>query len=327
MTIRELHTPVAFIVFNRPETTKQVFDEIAKARPPTLLVVADGPRHDHPDEDERCAAVRKIIEGVDWDCDVRINYADTNMGCKRRVASGLDWVFSQVDEAIILEDDCVPDPSFFFFCEELLARYRDDQRVMMIVGTNYMGDRTGYPYSYFFSRYFPIWGWATWKRAWQGYDVEIKAWRRDVGPTQLADLVPNRIALRYIEYGLDMTQRDALDTWDFQWIFRCVFEHGLAIVPKSNLVTNIGTVGAHASGRSRTQFQATFPVSNELRHPGFVFPDREYDHFIFGKIIRKHNQLAGVIVRLLENRKWIYVPTRWVYRFVREIRTFFQANR
>src|SRR5665648_587346 len=165
----QLKTPVAFIIFNRPETTRRVFAEIAKARPTKLLVIADGPRATHPDDAEKCAVVRAIIDGVDWDCEVLKNYSDVNLGCKRRVSSGLDWVFDTVEEAIILEDDCLPHPTFFRFCEEMLAKYRDDKRIAMISGDNFQFGKKRTEYSYYFSRYTHIWGWASWRRAWDNY--------------------------------------------------------------------------------------------------------------------------------------------------------------
>src|SRR5712692_5523584 len=146
-----LTTPVALIIFNRPETTARVFAEIAKARPSRLLLVADGPRLDHPEDVEKCTATRAIVEQVDWPCEVLTNFSEANLGCKMRPVSGINWVFENVEEAIILEDDCLPHPSFFPFCQELLERYRDDQRVMMIGGTNLLGEwRTG-AQNYFFS--------------------------------------------------------------------------------------------------------------------------------------------------------------------------------
>ena len=126
MTRWSLNTPVAFLIFNRPDTTQLVFNEIAKARPPKLLVVADGARTNKSGEAELCARTREIINQVDWECEVLTNYSDSNLGCRARVSSGLDWIFKQVPEAIILEDDCLPDPSFFRFCEEMLARYRNE---------------------------------------------------------------------------------------------------------------------------------------------------------------------------------------------------------
>src|SRR4051794_25978263 len=125
-------TPVAFLVFNRPETTRKVFEQIARARPGKLLVVADGPRRERTGEQELCRQVREVTEGVDWDCEVLTNYAEENMGCASRISSGIDWVFANVDEAIFLEDDCMPEPSFFRFCDEMLKRFRNDEQVMSI---------------------------------------------------------------------------------------------------------------------------------------------------------------------------------------------------
>ena len=176
MTNWKLETPVAFLVFNRPHTTDKVFSEIAAANPRKLLIVADGPRPDQPGEAERCVAVRAIVDRVDWDCEVLTNYSDINLGCKARISSGLDWVFDTVEEAIVLEDDCLPHPSFFRFCEELLVKYRDDERIAQIGGVNFQSGRRRTNYSYYFSRYAHIWGWATWRRAWRHYDVALKAW-------------------------------------------------------------------------------------------------------------------------------------------------------
>lgn len=132
----QLKTPVAFIVFKRPDTTEKVFEVIRKAKPPKLLVIADGPRAYRPGEAENCAATRAIIERVDWECEVLKNYSDINLGCKQRVSSGLNWLFDLVEEAIILEDDCLPHLSFFRFCQELLTYYRDEQQITSISGQN-----------------------------------------------------------------------------------------------------------------------------------------------------------------------------------------------
>ena len=168
--------PVAFLIFNRPELTRKVFASIAQARPSKLLVVADGPREDVSDDEENCSEARATIDRIDWDCEVLTNYSSVNMGCRARISTGLEWVFKNVEEAIILEDDCIPHPTFFRFCKELLARYRDDQRVMMISGNNFQMGRKWTPCSYYFSRFFHCWGWATWRRAWKHYDIDMGLW-------------------------------------------------------------------------------------------------------------------------------------------------------
>src|SRR4028118_433764 len=171
-----MKTPVVLIIFNRPAQTEKVFEVIRQAKPPKLLVIADGSRAERPGEAEKCAAARAVIDRVDWDCEVFKNYSDVNLGCDPRISSGLNWVFETVEEAIILEDDCVPHPTFFRYCEELLERYRHDARVMNISGQNVLFGRHRTEYSYYFSRYTLCWGWASWRRAWQYFDVDVKLW-------------------------------------------------------------------------------------------------------------------------------------------------------
>src|ERR1700726_626208 len=173
-----LTTPVTFIVFNRPERTAEVFAAIRAARPSQLFVIADGPRANMEADASKCAAVRAVIAGVHWPCQVRRCFSDANIGLRRNISEGLDWVFDQVERAIILEDDCLPHPSFFPFCEELLNHYAEDRQIAMISGTNFdpahlapSGDE-----SYYFSRFCHIWGWATWRRAWKLCDHEMKEW-------------------------------------------------------------------------------------------------------------------------------------------------------
>ena len=164
-----MRTPVAFLIYRRPDLTARVFEAIARAKPPVLLVVADGPKD--AGEEARCAAAREVIEKVDWPCEVRRNYSDANLGCRERVATGLDWVFRQVEEAILLEDDCLPSPDFFAFCEAMLERFRNDDRVGHVSGSNSDRGRASRETSYYFSRYSTIWVWATWRRAWKDYDA------------------------------------------------------------------------------------------------------------------------------------------------------------
>ena len=163
-----LNTPVILSVFNRPETTGRVFGAIAQAKPRQLFVFADGPRSDA--DVDRCAQARAVVEKVDWACDVKYRYSETNLGARECYKSGVDWAFSEVDEGIVLDDDCVPDPTFFVFSQDMLERYRHDPRVMMVCGTNYLGHWKEDRQSYHFSHFGGVWGWASWKRAWAFYD-------------------------------------------------------------------------------------------------------------------------------------------------------------
>src|SRR5579883_3534944 len=193
----QLKTPVVLIIFKRADTTERVLEVIRQVKPSQLFVIADGPRADRSEEVEKCAAARALIEQVDWQCEVFKNYSEVNLGCAKRVSSGLDWVFSNVEEAIILEDDCLPHPTFFRFCEELLEKYRYDTRISSISGQNVLLKHRRTNYSYFFSRYNLCWGWASWKRAWQHYDLYIKLWKEIQSEGFLKDILLDPLEVKF----------------------------------------------------------------------------------------------------------------------------------
>ncbi len=271
-----MKTPVAFIIFNRPDTTKRVFEAIRQAKPPKLLVIADGPRADHPGEAEKCAAARAIIEGVDWECEVLTNYSDVNLGCKIRVSSGLDWVFETVEEAIILEDDCLPHSTFFPFCEELLSEYRFNEQIMHIAGTN-LTPIINCESSFLFSRLVPIWGWATWSRSWKYYDIEMKLWSEYKLTTDIEYFKSEKLNVFKVfenHYNNNTTQ-----SWDGRWAFSCTENNGLSIIPKYNLVQNIG-FGENATHTTRKSKLSSIPVKGlefPLIKPLEVNPDSFFD--------------------------------------------------
>lgn len=280
----KLETPVALFIFNRPETTERVFAEIAKARPPKLLVVADGPRENRKGEVERCDAARAIIKRVDWDCEVLTNYSEVNLGCKLRVSSGIDWVFEQVEEAIILEDDCLPDPTFFRFCQELLERYHYDQRVGMISGNNFQFGLRRNDDSYYFSKYTHIWGWATWRDRWCGsYDVAMSKWPRIRDEGWLIDIVGNKREAAYWYQIFERVYRGDIDTWDYQWLFTNWIEGRYTILPSVNLVSNIGfgTNATHTTGDSELASLPTQPLTFPLKHPVGVIRNMQADAYSF----------------------------------------------
>jgi len=245
-----LATPVAFIIFNRPDVTKIVFEAIRQAKPKKLLVVADGPRN--PAETEKCRESRACLEKVDWDCEVLTNFSEKNLGCKLRVSSGLDWVFSQVEEAIILEDDCLPSPSFFPYCQNLLERYRHDERVMMINGTSLDSSIAEPKYTYYFTKYSQVWGWASWRRAWQHYDVDMKSWPEFSQSGLLASVCEDPLEVAYWTERFDRVYAGKIDTWDYQWTYACWTQHGLFVQPMLNMVSNLG-IGHPDATHTRTR--------------------------------------------------------------------------
>lgn len=279
-----LNAPVAFLVFNRPEPTRKVFAEIARARPRKLLLVADGPRSES--EAEKCAEVRAIVSRVDWECEVLTNFADTNMGCKQRVSSGISWVFEQCEAAIIMEDDCIPHPTFFRYCEELLERYADDERVPMICGSSFHRDPPTAD-SYYFSRFGHVWGWASWRRAWRHYDVGLRSWPKLRETSWLQDILGDEVAANYWRTMFDKTHAGEIDTWDYQWFFSWWAQHGLAIIPAVNLISNVGFGDDATHTHTAVNTMAHRPVAAmdfPLRHPENMTRSLETDLYAFTQI-------------------------------------------
>jgi hypothetical protein len=281
----QLNTPILFIIFNRKDTALRVFEMIRKIQPRTLYVAADGPRASRPGEEIRCQETRALIGQVDWPCEVRTLFRETNLGCKKAVSGAITWFFSQVNEGIILEDDCLPDPTFFSYCENLLERYRDDRRIMHIGGVNFQDGIQRSTGSYFFSRKPQIWGWATWKRAWDLYDPDILSYpefkKNHLIRFITRDTYQQKIFLRKFDSVYD----HSVDTWDFQWEYTILTQNGLAITPEKNLVSNIG-FGADAT--HTTSYHHDFadkPVESmpEIRHPIFIFSHEEADLYQFKK--------------------------------------------
>jgi len=274
-----LTTPVAFIIFNRPDTTALVFAEIAKARPPKLLVVGDGPRAHKAGEAERVAATRAIIDQVDWPCEVLTHFSQTNLGCKKRVSSGINWIFEQVEEAIILEDDCLPDPSFFRFCQESLQRYRHDARIGMISGDNFQIGRAPITDSYYFSKYVHIWGWASWRDRWQAYDVDMGLWPQVRDQRRIEDLVLEKSEVPFWQSIFERVYRGEIDTWDYQWVFANWYMGRLNILPSVNLISNIGfgADATHTTGSSPLANLPTGSMAFPLTHPSIQARNREAD--------------------------------------------------
>lgn len=301
--------PIILIIFNRPDTTAQVVSAIAKAKPETLLVVADGPRPDHPEDVESCRQARAVVEAVDWKCPVQTHFGDTNMGLKDRVSTGIAWAFEQVDRAIILEDDCIPEPSFFPFCSELLARFEDDQRIMAIAGDNFQFGRRRTNYSYYFSVYPHCWGWATWRRAWRHYDHNISLWPEIRDGGWLHDMLMNEQAERYWTKALNGQHSGQGNSWASRWTFCCWLQNGLTVLPNVNLVSNIGhrEDGTHTRDPgSKVAALAAEPLQFPLKHPPYVVRDTRADAFTAGILYRSPGmarKLAGRARRTLQRRR------------------------
>lgn len=283
----DLQTPVLFIVFNRPSTTRQVFDAIRKAKPRKLFIAADGPRENIPGELEKCLETRTIATTIDWECDVTTLFREKNLGCGKGPANAITWFFSQVEEGIILEDDCLPSPDFFPFCSQLLEKYRFDSRVMQIGGNNLKQWTTGdEDYSYFFSNHNYIWGWATWRRAWKLFHFNMEYYDIIKQKHYHDHYYKSFDEQAFSRYVFDETYADLEQptVWDFQWQYSRMLQGGLSIVPYRNLVINVG-YGSDATHTSKAvdilpylKLERTeFP----LRHPEFIMAHAERDEKIF----------------------------------------------
>lgn len=299
-----MKSAVAFFVFKRPECTLRVWEEIRRAQPPILLVVADGPRTES--ERAACEATRAVVARVDWPCDVRRNYSFSNMGCRDRVASGLCWVFDQVDEAVILEDDCLPHADFFAFCDEMLEFYRGDEKVMHVSGDNFQNGRKRGGGSYYFSKYAHIWGWATWRRAWRYYDVEMSSWR-ECGDKVVATHCADRIERHYWTTLYRGVAEGRVSTWDYAWMYACWRNFGLCILPNTNLVSNIGFGEAATHTRdagARYASLKTDAIEFPLRHPERAVEDQDADRHTFRTMFVPHESIMRRVVRRCKKLIW-----------------------
>jgi hypothetical protein len=277
----QLETPVAFVLFRRPDRTKRVFEQIRRARPKRLFLIADGPRPGAAADQRDCEQARAVVETVDWPCEVTRDFATDNLGLTRRLPSGLDSVFAEVDRAIVLEDDCLPHETFFRFCDELLERYADDDRVMHVAGSQLLREPPAWTASYHFSRYVHIWGWATWRRAWGHFDLELRNWHeldRAEREKRLGSMFATDDERRYWRYVWDNSRE--IENWDAQWSYALLARDGLAANPNRNLISNVG-FGTDATNALEDPFGiAARPLEGmrfPLAHPEAIARDADAD--------------------------------------------------
>jgi hypothetical protein len=269
---KPLNTAVLFLIFNRLDVTKQVFQAIRQAKPPRLYLAADGARKNTEGEAEKVIAVREyVLQNVDWDCEVKTLFRDKNLGCKYAVSGAIDWFFEQEEMGVILEDDCLPNQSFFWFCEELLERYKDDLRVGQVSGFNYNLQYASLKYDYFFSRYPMIWGWASWRNRWDKYTVTLEGFDEIKGNNQFSlmfDKAENR--KRWGDFY--KVKKNLIDTWDFQWAFTLYKNNQLTIIPKNNFIMNLGfgKDSTHTKGRNPYEGGSTVEISKIKSHPDYM---------------------------------------------------------
>ncbi len=275
---------VLMLVFNRPDVTEQVFQAVRNVRPPRLYVAADGPRPGRPQDEETTALVREVFKQVDWPCEVHTRFLTENLGCRNAVSSAIDWFFSKEEQGIVLEDDVLPSPAFFSYCDTMLERYKHDERVFSVVGNNLVEPWYQHPESYFFSKVFFVWGWASWRRAWQHYDVNMAAWPNTRLQVNALPYKPKqKLHHAYWDLVFDLAFKNQISTWDHQWTFAHWENNAVCVTPANNLVRNIGfgADATHTSG-SDPEYVKRLQVAQQFvpgsSSPAVVDNRRYYEH-------------------------------------------------
>jgi hypothetical protein len=316
-------TPILLIVFNRPQKVRVLIDRLRILKPAYLYVTADGPRNGNYFDIENCKQVREEIDKIDWDCQLYTNYSSHNKGCRLGVSTGIDWFFSNVNHGIILEDDIIPNFSFFRYCEELLIKYENSSLIGMISGCNPVADKfDSNGFSYSFSTYANIWGWATWKRSWSNNDLQLldwTGWREN--RSNFNKLSKVRFFRTYWKDILDAVHDGKVDTWDFQWFFTLWKNSQLCIVPSSNLIQNIGfDEGAtHTDGKTPIYLLANEPkeLDGVLNHPEVIQPSNTLDDRI-SRVVFK----IGVRTIFINKLRRV----RYIGDLLVKLRRFYQKN-
>jgi hypothetical protein len=292
-------TPLLFLVFNRPKQTKITFQAVREYQPKQLYVACDGPRSSREGEEALCREVRQIATQVDWDCEVKTLFRDENLGCEVAVSSAISWFFSQVERGIILEDDCVPDPSFFTYCAEMLERFRDDARIGCITGNNFQFGRKYGTASYYFSKYFHCWGWGTWKRSWDLFRLELPPGDGNQREMVFDGFPFSESEKRWWRRLFGRLQRREFNTWDYRWQYWLFLHRMLVVTPQFNLVRNIG-FGADAT-HTRESAKNWGENSSSLRfplvHPTQVTQSLAADHRIASRLLGlgPWNRIKGLL--------------------------------
>lgn len=302
---KRLETPVLLIAFNRPDNARAVLERIKEAKPSSLYMAVDGPRADRPEDREKCEACRSLISLVDWDCEVHTLFREENVGCGFGPSGAITWAFETTDRLIILEDDCLPSLSFFSFCEELLQKYENDKRVWIISGLSIHSNSKFFgEYDYLFSHYAHTWGWATWKSRWEQFDMYMKDVPEFIEQKKIYDICDSTQIGKRINRRLrkifDDIEQEVKHSWDTQWDYARIKNNSCDIVPRINLITNIGDEdGTHKSNGSSASKLVGEDFSASLRHPLFVVRNKRYDSYHYQNYI--HPSFFRLLMRCFRN--------------------------
>ena len=307
--------PISFHIFNRPELTRKVFEVIKKIKPSKIFITADGPRKNIEGEEDKCMEVKLILNEIDWECDIFKNFSEDNKGSYKSTSEGITWVFKHVDSAIILEDDCIPHISFFRYCQDLLNYYKDDKRIAAISGNNFQPVESTTQYSYDFSRYALIWGWATWKESWNKIDFNMQDWPKFKKMKGLDSVFYRKHEREHwYKFYQDMYEGKSKPHWDFQFLLSCFMNNAMTILPNKNLVTNVGFGVEASNNKLQTKFNS-FKL-NEIKFP-LDHPSIMCRNVVADDYIEKLMFTGGIKARI--KRKIISFMPKKIYFFLRRI--------
>ena len=282
-----IKTAVLFLIFNRPDTTEKVFQAIRQAKPPRLYIAADGPRELNKEDAERVSKVREITTKIDWPCELKTLFSKNNLGCKYGPKTGIDWFFKQEEGGIILEDDCLPCPDFFRYCENLLEYYKYDERISVISGTKFQDGHWRGDFSYYFSHYNHVWGWASWRRAWLKNDPDINFWPEWRISKDWKNKIPYKYEQSYWKKIFDKVYDKKIESsWDYPWTASVWFCGGLTATPNINLVSNIGfgQDATHTMDPESKLANISTSTLGEITHPTIVERNIIADNYVMDNI-------------------------------------------
>jgi len=302
----QTHSAVLFLIFNRPDTTRRVFEQIRAARPERLYISADAPRPGNPDDELLCRQTKEAVSLIDWNCDVKTLFAEENAGCRDGVSSALNWFFEHEEEGIILEDDCLPANSFFKFCDTLLEKYRFDTRIRHITGCNLQFGKKWGEASYYFSNRTHVWGWASWRRVWDDYDLNMEKYSAGEIRNAIKNIYGDDLVAESWSNIFNELKAGIINSWAYPLDFANFLNNGLIIIPNENLISNIGFSANATNTLDQNSVYANIPLSeiNTITHPQIVLPEKEADLSIMNRDFniaekrRKQNSFKAKIKKL-----------------------------
>lgn len=294
-------TPVILLIYHRPDITQKVIDSIRVVQPRKVYVVADGPKNSK--DKKLCDRTRELISTIDWPCNIHKIYSRKNLGLRRRVSTGITQVFNKEEQAIIIEDDCQADPTFFRFAEELLNKYKKDERIISIAG--FSSQKSTKNTSYVFTKYVESWGWATWKRAWKNYDDDMKGWNEIQETKWLYNYLGSVLLASYWRKVFNWTKELMMDSWAYRWEYSAFRVKGLTAVPSNNLVKNIGFGVGATNTRLAIKIRDVEPVKFPLIHPASVGIDKQREKLVERDLIFNIHTLL-MLLKDIFDRLWYW---------------------